>query len=83
MNFNDKIFVAGHTGLVGSAIVRELKRQGYTNIIVKSRKELDLTDQFSVERFFDIERPDYVFLAAAIAVNKADGFSFTNTVRAS
>lgn len=65
MNLNDKIYVAGHTGLVGSAIVRELIKQGYTNIITKTRKELDLTDQFSVERFFDIERPDYVFLAAA------------------
>lgn len=65
MNFKDKIFIAGHTGLVGSAIIRELKKQGYSNIITKPRRELDLTDQFSVDRFFDIERPDYVFLAAA------------------
>lgn len=65
MNYNDKIYVSGHTGLVGSAIVRELTKQGYTNIITKTRKELDLTDQFSVDRFFDIERPDYVILAAA------------------
>lgn len=65
MNFKDKIYVAGHTGLVGSAIVRELESQGYTNIITKTRRELDLTNQFDVDRFFDIERPDYVFLAAA------------------
>lgn len=65
MNFQDKIYVAGHTGLVGSAIVRALEQQGYTNIITKTRKQLDLTDQFSVNRFFDVERPDYVFLAAA------------------
>lgn len=65
MNFQDKIFVAGHTGLVGSAIFRELQKQGYSNIITKTRKQLDLTDQFSVDRFFDIERIDYVFLAAA------------------
>ena len=65
MNYNDKIYVSGHTGLVGSAIVRKLIDEGYTNIITKTRKQLDLTDQFSVERFFDIERPDYVVLAAA------------------
>lgn len=65
MNYQDKIYVAGHNGLVGSAIVRKLKELGYTNVLTKSRRELDLTDQFSVERFFDIERPDYVFLAAA------------------
>jgi len=65
MNLQDKIYVAGHCGLVGSAIVRGLKNQGYTNIVTKTRKQLDLTDQFSVDRFFDIERPDYVFLAAA------------------
>ena len=65
MNLSDKIYVAGHTGLVGSAIVRALKQQGYTNVVTKTRKQLDLTDQFSVDRFFDIERPDYVFLAAA------------------
>jgi GDP-L-fucose synthase len=65
MNYNDKIYVSGHTGLVGSAVVRELTKQGYTNIITKTRRELDLTDQFSVDRFFDIERPDYVILAAA------------------
>lgn len=65
MEKNSKIYVAGHTGLVGSAIVRQLQNQGYENILVKTRKELDLTDQFAVERFFDLERPEYVFLAAA------------------
>jgi GDP-L-fucose synthase len=65
MEKNEKIYVAGHTGLVGSAIVRALEKEGYTNVITKTRKELDLTDQFAVERFFDLERPDYIFLAAA------------------
>ncbi len=65
MEKNSKIYVAGHTGLVGSAIVRQLQHQGYENILTKTRKELDLTDQFAVERFFDLERPEYVFLAAA------------------
>ncbi|MBD5180210.1 MAG: GDP-L-fucose synthase [Bacteroidales bacterium] len=61
----DKIYVAGHRGMVGSAIVRELKRQGYTNIITRSHAELDLTNQLAVNAFFEVERPDYVFLAAA------------------
>jgi GDP-L-fucose synthase len=65
MNKNDKIYIAGHTGLVGSAILRELKKQGFNNIILKTRRELNLTNQFDVDRFFDIERPDYVFLCAA------------------
>jgi GDP-L-fucose synthase len=65
MNKNSKIYVAGHNGMVGSAIVRKLKELGYTNIITKSRKEIDLTNQFQVNHFFHFERPDYVFLAAA------------------
>ena len=65
MNKNSKIYVAGHRGMVGSAIVRELKRQGYTNIITRTHKELDLTRQEVVEKFFFEERPEYVFLAAA------------------
>lgn len=65
MKFNDKIYVAGHNGMVGSAIVRALKIGGYTNIIVRSRAELNLTRQNEVEKFFYKERPDYVFLAAA------------------
>ncbi|MCQ2516071.1 MAG: GDP-L-fucose synthase [Saccharofermentans sp.] len=65
MEKNAKIYVAGHRGMVGSAIVRELERQGYTNIIVRTHKELDLTRQNQVEQFFAEEKPDYVFLAAA------------------
>lgn len=65
MEKNAKIYVAGHRGMVGSAIVRELQRQGYTNIITRTHKELDLTRQEAVERFFAEEKPEYVFLAAA------------------
>ncbi len=65
MQSNSKIYVAGHRGMVGSAIVRELQRQGYTNIITRTHAELDLTRQEAVEKFFAEERPEYVFLAAA------------------
>ncbi len=65
MEKESKIFVAGHRGMVGSAIVRELRRQGYGNIITRTHAELDLTDQRAVEEFFASERPEYVFLAAA------------------
>ena len=65
MEKDAKIYVAGHRGMVGSAIVRELKRQGYTNIVIRTHRELDLTDQLSVDRFFAKEQPEYVFLAAA------------------
>lgn len=65
MEKNAKIYVAGHRGMVGSAIVRELNRQGYNNIIMKTHKELDLTRQDQVEKFFETECPEYVFLAAA------------------
>jgi GDP-L-fucose synthase len=65
MNKTSKIFVAGHKGLVGSAIVRQLKNLGYENIITKSRQELNLLRQTDVEDFFEIERPEYVFDAAA------------------
>ena len=61
----DKIYVAGHTGLVGSAIVRKLRSEGYDNLVLRSHVELDLTDQLSVRTFFEEERPGYVFLAAA------------------
>ena len=60
-----KIYVAGHRGMVGSAIIRELNRQGYNNIITRTHKELDLTRQDAVEEFFAVEKPDYVFVAAA------------------
>ena len=65
MEKNAKIYVAGHRGMVGSAIVRELQRQGYTNILTRTHKELDLTRQDAVEKFFAAEKPEYVFLAAA------------------
>ena len=65
MEKGSKIYVAGHRGMVGSAIVRELERQGYTNIITRTHKELDLLRQEEVERFFMEEKPEYVFLAAA------------------
>jgi len=65
MNKNAKIYVAGHTGLVGSAIERKLKTAGYTNLLVKTSKELNLIDQTAVGNFFEREKPEYVFLAAA------------------
>ena len=65
MEKESKIYVAGHRGMVGSAIVRELRRQGYDNIITRTHSELDLTDQQAVNGFFAAEKPEYVFLAAA------------------
>lgn len=65
MKKNSKIYIAGHLGLVGSAILRKLKKEGYTNLITKSRKEVDLTNQKAVKDFFDETKPEYVFLAAA------------------
>jgi GDP-L-fucose synthase len=78
MNFNDKIYVAGHNGLVGSAIVRLLKKEGYRYIITCSSSELDLRDQYAVRKFFQKEKPQYVFLAAA----KVGGILANNTFRA-
>jgi GDP-L-fucose synthase len=75
MNKCDKIYVAGHNGLVGSALVRELTSQGYTNLILRSRIELDLTNQADVDAFFTSERPEYVFLAAA----KVGGITYNKT----
>jgi GDP-L-fucose synthase len=65
MDKNSKIYIAGHRGLVGSAIVRNLKDKGYNNIIGRTHKELDLTNQAAVEQFFQEEKPEHVFLAAA------------------
>ncbi|SFH06654.1 GDP-L-fucose synthase family protein [Pontibacter chinhatensis] len=65
MNRTDKVFVAGHNGMVGSAIMRKLESLGYSNIVVRSSKELDLRNQQQVNKFFAEEKPDYVFLAAA------------------
>jgi GDP-L-fucose synthase len=78
MNKNSKIYIAGHRGLVGSAIVRNLKVKGYTNLITRMHSELDLLDLSAVRDFFEIERPEYVFLAAA----KAGGILANNTYRA-
>lgn len=75
MNKNSKIYVAGHKGLVGSAIVRNLQKKGYLNIIGRTHKELDLTNQVNVRKFFEEERPEYVFLAAA----KVGGINANNT----
>lgn len=65
MEKDNRIYVAGHTGMVGSAIVRRLKNKGYNNIVCKTHAELDLTNQAAAEKFFDEEKPEYVFLAAA------------------
>ncbi|MEQ9553576.1 MAG: GDP-L-fucose synthase [Coleofasciculus sp. G3-WIS-01] len=78
MNNDSKIYVAGHRGLVGSAIVRSLRDKGYTNLILKNSQELDLRRQQAVEDFFAAERPDYVFIAAA----KVGGINANNTYRA-
>ena len=78
MNRAARIFVAGHRGMAGSAIVRRLERGGYTNLLLRTRAELDLTDQAAVQRFFAAERPDYVFLAAA----KVGGIQANDTFRA-
>ena len=75
MNKDAKIYVAGHRGLVGSAIVRNLEAKGYKNIICRTHKELDLTNQEAVRTFFKEEKPDYVFLAAA----KVGGIHANNT----
>ena len=75
MDTKSSVFIAGHKGLVGSAIDRALSSMGYTNILRRSRAELDLTDQAAVEKFFKEERPEYVFLAAA----KVGGIYANNT----
>jgi GDP-L-fucose synthase len=75
MDSQDSIFVAGHRGLVGSAIVRRLEADGYTNLLLRTRAELDLTDARAVEHFFQEHRPQYVFLAAA----KVGGIHANNT----
>ncbi len=78
MNKNSKIYVAGHRGLVGSAIVNNLYQKGYNNILTKTHKELDLTNSTAVQEFFAKEKPEYVFLAAA----KVGGIVANNTYRA-
>lgn len=78
MNKNDKIYVAGHRGMVGSAIVRRLQKEGYNNLVTRTSEQLDLRNQEAVARFFESEKPDYVFLAAA----KVGGIVANNTYRA-
>ena len=78
MKKNSKIYVAGHTGLVGSALVRVLQAQGYNNLILKTHTELDLMSQKEVADFFSSEKPEYVFLAAA----KVGGILANNTMPA-
>ena len=86
MDKNGKIYVAGHRGMVGSAIVRALENNGYHNIVTRTHKELDLTRQDAVEALFAEEKPDYVFLAAAkvggiVANNEAPAdFMYENMI---
>ncbi len=75
MNHNDKIYIAGHSGLVGSAIIRELEAQGFNNLLVRTHKELNLINQSQVKNFFNEEKPDYVILAAG----KVGGIYANNT----
>jgi GDP-L-fucose synthase len=75
MDLTDKIYIAGHRGLVGSAIVRQLESRGFTNLLMRTHKELDLTNQAQVQYFFKQEKPDYVILAAA----KVGGIHANNT----
>ncbi len=77
MNKDSKIYVAGHRGMVGSAIVRNLQAKGFENIVFRTSKELDLRDTVAVKAFFEAEKPDYVFLAAA----KVGGIVANNTYR--
>ena len=78
MNFNDKIYIAGHRGMVGSAIHSNLKNKGFNNFVTRTSSELDLRKQHDVNLFFETEKPDYVFLAAA----KVGGIHANNTYRA-
>jgi len=78
MKKNSKIYVAGHRGMVGSAIVRKLEEEGYTNLVLRTSKELDLRNQSEVQTFFNFEKPEYVFLAAA----KVGGIVANNIYRA-
>lgn len=78
MEFSSKIYIAGHRGMVGSAIMRNLQKLGYANIITRTSAELDLRNQQAVSSFFETEKPDYVFLAAA----KVGGIQANNTYRA-
>ena len=78
MQLDAKIYIAGHRGMVGSAILRNLQAKGYRNILTRTSQELDLLDQNSVFAFLQVEKPDYIFLAAA----KVGGIHANNTYRA-
>jgi GDP-L-fucose synthase len=78
MEKNAKIYIAGHKGMVGSAIKRKLEKEGYTNLVYRASKELDLENQLAVRKFFDEEKPEYVFMAAA----RVGGIVANNTYRA-
>ncbi|MFA6260057.1 MAG: GDP-L-fucose synthase [Bacteroidia bacterium] len=78
MQLHDKIYIAGHSGMVGSAMLRKLKKEGFTNLLVATSAQLDLTNQQAVAAFFEREKPDYVFMAAA----KVGGIVANNTYRA-
>ena len=77
MKKEDKIYIAGHNGMVGSSIVRKLEQEGFTNLITRSSKELNLINQADVQAFFEENKPDYVFLAAA----KVGGIQANNTYK--
>jgi GDP-L-fucose synthase len=78
MQLDSKIYVAGHRGMVGSAIVKDLQSRGFVNIITRTSGELNLIDQKAVTEFFEFEKPEYVFLAAA----KVGGIVANNSYRA-
>jgi GDP-L-fucose synthase len=78
MEKNSKIYVAGHNGMVGSAIVRKLKAEGHTNILTASSKEVNLINQAAVNEWFEANKPDYVFVAAA----RVGGINANNVYRA-
>ena len=78
MLVTDKIYIAGHRGMVGSAIVRKLKAEGFTNLLLRTSAQLDLRNQQAVSDFFATEKPDYVFVAAA----KVGGIQANNVYRA-
>jgi len=77
LNLSSKIYIAGHRGLVGSALVRRLQAKGYSNLVTRTHAELDLTNQQAVQTFFAQEKPEYVLLAAA----KVGGFMPTTPIR--
>jgi GDP-L-fucose synthase len=78
MELKSKIYIAGHKGMVGSALLRNLEEKGYKNFLLKTSSELDLKKTQQVDEFFEIEKPDYVFLAAA----KVGGIQANNSYRA-